>query len=142
MPRVSVVLKWSAVFAGALLLLVVLFWRPLVGFVLHELPFMGSSFDAKVWSSALVCTSDKDCMDKEMACVRGAMFRDLSRNHLTPGVVRTQVQLLLGEPTVQAKDNCVDYELGYCSGFKIDGDYLRVCYDRADKVSRVFHWQS
>lgn len=142
MPRVTVLLKWLLIVTGTVLLLVVLFWRSLMGFVLHDLPFMGRSFDAKAWSTALKCTSDKDCIDKDMACVRGSMFRDLSRKHLTPGVPRSQVLALLGEPTLVTKDNCVDYELGYCSGFKIDGDYLRVCYDQGDKVSRVFHWQS
>lgn len=142
MPRVLKMMKWAAISTAVLILLLMLFWKSILSFVFHDLPFMGTSFDSTVWSSALSCKNDQDCLDKEMACVRGPMYRDLERHHLVVGTSKAAVRSLLGEPARAAKDNCFDYELGYCSGLKIDTDYLRVCFDNGEKVSNVYHWQS
>lgn len=142
MPRVLTLMKWAAISTAVLILLLMLFWKSILLFVFHDLPFMGTSFDRTAWSTALSCTNDRDCLDKEMACLRGPMYRDLERNHLVVGTPKTTVRSLIGEPTRAAKDNCFDYELGYCSGLKIDTDYLRVCFDNGEKVSNVYHWQS
>lgn len=136
------IMKWAAISTAALLLLLVLFWKPILRFVFHDLPFMGNSFDSAVWSSALSCKNDQDCLDKEIACLRGPMYRDLEKNHLIIGAPKTTVTRLIGEPTLTAKNNCFDYELGYCSGLKIDTDYLRVCFDSSEKVTNIYHWQS
>lgn len=142
MSRFLKIMKWSAISSAVLLVLLVLFWKPILRFVFHDLPFMGNSFDRTVWSSALSCKNDQDCLDKEMACLRGPMYRDLEKNHLVMGTSKTKVTGLIGEPTRPAKNNCLDYELGYCSGLKIDTDYLRVCFDNSEKITSVYHWQS
>lgn len=142
MSRFLKSMKWFAVFSAVLLVLLFLFRNPILRFVFHDLPFMGKSFDRSVWSSALICKSNQDCLDKEMACLRGPMYRNLERNLLVRGTPRTTVTGLLGVPTQSAKNNCVDYELGYCSGLKIDTDYLRVCFDSSEKITHVYHWQS
>lgn len=142
MSRFLKILKWSAISFSVLLVLLVLFWKPIIRFVFHDLPFMGNSFDRTVWSSALSCKNDQDCLDKEMACLRGPMYRDLEKNHLVVGASKTTVTGLIGEPTQPAKNNCFDYALGYCSGLKIDTDYLRVCFDNGEKIVSVYHWQS
>jgi hypothetical protein len=142
MPRVLKIMKWAAISTAALLLLLVLFWKPILGFVFHDLPFMGERFDRDAWSSALKCKTDRDCSDKQMACRRGPMYRDLKKNHLIVGAPKATVTRLIGEPTLKTKNNCFDYELGNCSGLKIDGDYLRVCFDGNEKVTNVYHWQS
>lgn len=142
MPRVLRFLKWAGIVTAALLVLTALFWKPILGFVFHDLPFMGKSFDSAVWSSAVNCKNDRDCFEKEMACLRGPMYRDLAKNHLVVGTSKTAVTRLLGEPVKIGKNNCIDYELGYCSGLKIDGDYLRICFDSRDLVTNVSHWQS
>jgi hypothetical protein len=66
----------------------------------------------------------------------------LEKNYLVAGTPRATVIGLIGEPALGAKNNCFDYELGYCSGLKIDTDYLRVCFDDKEKIQRVYHWQS
>lgn len=142
MARALTIMKWVAIFMVALLLLVILFWKPILRFAFHDLPFMGKSFDSAVWSSALSCKNDQDCLEKEMACLRGPMYRDLEQNHLIVGASKATVARLIGEPTLTTKNNCFDYELGYCSGLKIDTDYLRVCFDSGEKVTNVYHWQS
>jgi hypothetical protein len=142
MPHVLKILKRATILTVALLLLTALFWKPILRFVFHDLPFMGKSFDSAVWFSALNCKNDRDCLDKEMTCLRGPMYRDLEKNHLVVGTPKAAVTRLLGEPTRLAKNNCIDYELGYCSGLKIDGDYLRVCFDNGETVINVIHWQS
>lgn len=142
MSRALKVMKWATIFTVALLLLLVLFWKPILRFAFHDLPFMGESFDGAVWASALSCKNDHDCSDKKMACLRGPMYRDLEENHLTVGAPKATVIRLIGEPTQAAKNNCFDYELGDCSGLKMDADYLRVCFDSSDKVTNVYHWQS
>jgi hypothetical protein len=85
MPRVLKALKWAAVSTAILLLLLVVFSEPILRFVFHDLPFMGKSFDQAAWSSALSCSKNQDCLDKEMACLRGPMYRDLEKNHLVTG---------------------------------------------------------
>ncbi|MNZ39423.1 hypothetical protein D3C78_569170 [compost metagenome] len=142
MSRALKIMKWAAISAAAVLLLLVLFWKPILRFTFHDLPFMGESFDSVVWDSALNCKNDRDCLDKEMACLRGPMYRDLVKNHFTVGAPKATVSRLIGEPTRTTKNNCFDYELGYCSGLKIDTDYLRVCFDSGEKVTNVYHWQS
>ncbi|OAI02345.1 hypothetical protein A1353_16260 [Methylomonas methanica] len=135
-------LKKTAISIAILLLLIALFWKPIISFIFHDLPFMGKSFDSAAWSSALNCKNDHDCLEVEMTCLRGPMYRDLERNHLVVGTSETTVMSLVGKPTRTADNNCVDYDLGYCSGLKIDGDYLRVCFDNGEKVTTVSHWQS
>lgn len=142
MSRILKIMKWAAISTAVLLVLLALFWKPILRFAFHDLPFMGKSFDSTVWSSALNCKNDQDCLDKEMACLRGPMYRDLERNHLAVGVSKTTVTGLIGKPARPAKNNCFDYELGYCSGLKIDTDHLRVCFDNSEKITNVYHWQS
>lgn len=142
MSRVLKFLKWGAISTAVLLALLVLFWKPILLFFFHDLPFMGESFDSVAWSSALRCTKDKDCLEKEMACLRGPMYRDLERNHLVVGTPKSTVITLIGKPTRTTTNNCFDDGLGYCSGMKIDTDYLRVCFDTNDKIANVYHWQS
>ena len=136
------IMKWAAISTAVLLVLLVLFWKPILRFVFHDLPFMGKSFDSTVWSSALSCKNDRDCLAKAMACLRGPMYRDLARNHLVVGAPKAAVTNLIGELARADKNNCFDYELGYCSGLKIDTDYLRVCFDNREKITDVYHWQS
>ena len=135
-------MKWAAISIPALLLLLVMFSEPILRFAFHDLPFMGKSFDGAAWSSALSCGNDRDCVDREMECLRGPMYRDLKKNYLFVGTPKAAVTRLIGEPTQIAEKNCFDYELGYCSGLKIDTDYLRVCFDSSEKVTNVYHWQS
>lgn len=142
MSKTLKALKWIGAFAAISVLVLFLFWTPIVRFVFHELPFMGHSFDGLLWSSALNCSGDRDCLDKEFACVRGPMYRDLEKNKLQIGVSEMSVIDLIGRPTRVGKANCIDYELGYCSGLKIDMDYLRICFDDTRRISRVSHWQS
>jgi hypothetical protein len=141
MSRAFKIMKWAAISVSALFLLLILFWEPILSFAFHDLPFMGKSFDGVVWSSMLNCKNDHDCLDKEMGCLRGPMYRDLEKNYLTVGVPKAAVTRLIGEPTLTTENNCVDYYLGYCSGVKIDTDYLRVCFDSNEKVRGVGHWQ-
>lgn len=134
-------MKWAAISSAVLLVLLVLFWKPILRFVFHDLPFMGKSFDRTAWSSALSCKNEQDCLDKEMACLRGSMYRDLEKSHLIKGESKIAVTGLIGKPTRTTENNCFDYELGYCSGLKIDTDYLRVCFDNSEKITNVYHWQ-
>ena len=91
MSRVLKIMKWAAISTAVLLVLLVLFWKPILRFVFHDLPFMGKSFDSTVWSSALSCKNDRDCLGKEMACLRSPMYRDLERNYLLVGAPKATV---------------------------------------------------
>lgn len=141
MSRFLKIMKWAVISSAVLLVLLALFWKPILNFAFHDLPFMGKSFDRTVWSSALSCKNDQDCLDKQMACLRGPMYRDLERTPLVVGASKTTVTNLIGEPTRSAENNCFDYGLGFCSGLKIDPDYLRVCFDNSEKIKNVSHWQ-
>jgi len=142
MLRILKIMKWVAISIAVVLLLLALFWKSILSFIFHDLPFMGKSFDRAIWFSALNCKSDSDCSEKELACLRGSMYRDLKKNYLLVGKPKPTITQLIGEPTRTTQDNCLDYELGYCSGLKIDTDYLRVCFDHSEKIANVYHWQS
>ncbi len=144
MSRFIKFLKWTIISMTILLLLIFVFRNPIIRFVFHDLPFMGEDFDRAVWFSALEC-KDKDsldCLYKAEACLRGEMYRDLENNYLLLENHRSKVVELLGKPFKVTSNNCIDYELGFCSGLKIDFDYLQVCFDGNDKLKRVLHWQS
>jgi len=142
MKIVRKVLWYSFLSIPVMVLLVILFWRPIVGFFLHDLPFMGETFSKPKWDNALKCSSTTECMDVEMACVRGPMFSDLKRNHLTSGTSKGSVERLLGTAHPDRHDpSCVVYELGMCSGFKIDYDWLHICFDPNEKIRSVNHYQ-
>lgn len=119
-----------------------IFWKPIVIFVLHELPFMGQTFSKAKWEDAVKCSSREECIEKEISCIRGPMYLSLKRNHLQMGTRKETVIDLLGTAkAIQSDPSCTDYELGMCSGFRIDYDWLRICYDRDNKVTAVSHYQ-
>lgn len=106
---------------------------PALSFLLHDLPFRGQSFDQKRWHDALP-QSDLESIQ----CYRGAMVRDLIRNHLKPNLTsREQAVALLGPPTRNitiGEQSCTAYSLGYCSGFGWDPDSLYLCFDEQNKL--------
>ena len=120
-----------------------LFWKPVARFLFHDLPFMGETFNKNKWDNALKCSSYTECRDVEMACIRGPMFRDLKRNHIINGTSKGSVVRLLGTAHSDRHNaSCIVYELGMCSGLKIDYDWLNICFDPDDKVMSVYHYQS
>lgn len=122
--------------------LLVLFWKPIVTFVLHELPFMGQTFSKAKWEEAIQCSSKAECMEKEISCIRGPMYLGLKRSHLRLGTSKETIIQLLGPAThSQGDPSCTDYRLGMCSGFGMDYDWLRICYDQGNKVRSVSHYQ-
>ncbi|MFC7519044.1 hypothetical protein ACFQUU_29000 [Herbaspirillum sp. GCM10030257] len=136
------VLWYGFVSIPMMLLLAVLFWKQLVGFLLHDLPFMGETFNKARWENALRCSSNTQCMEVEMACVRGPMYRDLKGNYLSDGTTKEDVLRLLGSAKPDHQNpSCMVYELGMCSGFKMDYDYLHICFDMSDKIKGVRHYQ-
>lgn len=136
--------RWPYLAGVAMLLLIaLLFHRQIVGYVLHELPFSGRDFEPAAWAAATQCSSNVECAEKDFACSRGPMYADLEKNHLRLGTSKKSVMTLLG-PGIgsERKPACIDYDLGMCSGFKMDPDYLRVCFDADEKVVDVLHYQS
>jgi hypothetical protein len=136
------VLWYSFLSIPVIALLLVLFWKQSVIFLLHGLPFMGETFSKAKWENAVKCSSKAECLEMEMSCIRGPMYRDLKRKHLTSGKDRESVTRLLGPAQVDRKNpSCLVYELGMCSGFKIDYDWLYICFDPNDQIESVSHYQ-
>jgi len=134
------VLWYSFLSISVTVLLVVIFHRPIVGFLLHDLPFIGTAFSKAKWDNALKCSSKNECIDVEMACARGPMFNNLKRNYLNGGMSKESVERLLGTARPDPNNpSCVVYELGMCSGFKIDYDSLFICFDPHEKIRSVNH---
>lgn len=93
-----------------------------------------ADFDRTKWREAPNCVPD-GC---ESACIRGAMVRDLQRRHLIPGTPRSEVMTLLGDAKTRHTNNqkFIDYDLGMCSGFRMDFDSLVILFDGDDRVVR------
>lgn len=81
-------------------------------------------------------------MEKETSCIRDPMYQNLKRNHLQVGKSEEEIMGLLGNGTVN-RDTllCTDYDLGMCSGFGIDYDWLHICYDQRKKINSVSPYQ-
>jgi len=78
------IIKWIAILIGILFLSAIIFVMN-IHFFWHNLPFRGKNFNQSVWSSALDCKKESDCLDKESECVRGKMYKDLEENYLLIG---------------------------------------------------------
>lgn len=107
-----------------------------LGFVLHELPYMGKTFDPVEWAKAGSCAGlgDWKCEEKFMKCERGPMVRTLLRDHLVVGKTnKGQAVTLLGSPgrTIPSGATCINYPLGYCSNIA-DWDFVQLCFDSTD----------
>lgn len=92
-----------------------------------------ADFNAEAWSKAENC-SGALC---EQECIRGGMVSDLQRRHLIPGTPRVNVVALLGpgRPTARGDKKGIDYNLGMCSGFRMDFDSLIVAFDESDRLT-------
>lgn len=113
---------------------------------MHTTPFYGASFNKERWRTAHEGKTSQEIGKKQAQCVRGAMFGDLRNRHLRPGTAKARVLELLGKPDfgstgMRDGNKCERWNLGFCSGFKIDLDSLNVCFDKADRVTHVFHLQ-
>jgi hypothetical protein len=113
---------------------------------MHTTPFYGASFNKDRWRTAHEGKTSQEIGKKQAQCIRGAMFGDLRNRYLRPGTSKARVIELLGKPDfgsegVKDGNKCQRWNLGFCSGFKVDLDSLNVCFDKADRVTDVFHLQ-
>jgi hypothetical protein len=104
--------------------------------VLKSSPFNAYSFDQRLWAVNRFAGY----------CGRGQMAGDLLRFHLRPGMPRAAVVRLLGPPDLKDRteggEEVYRYDLGACSGFQVDTDYLDVVFDGAARVVKAYCWQS
>ena len=106
--------------------------KPLVIWLMHTHPFSAEAFDASRWRAGLRASEEGEC-------VRGRMANDIIDKVARPGRPRSAVEAALGAPQ-SMHGEIADYELGMCSGLRIDFDSLYVEY--ADgKVVRAYHMQ-
>jgi hypothetical protein len=120
-----------------------LFFTPLG---MNRTPFYGARFDPQRWRTAHQGKTPNEIAKRQAACIRGPMYGDLKDRLLPPGTGRKRVVALLGAPDFGSEGvyrgyKCQRWNLGFCSGFKIDLDSLNVCFDKAGKVRRVFRLQ-
>lgn len=113
---------------------------------MHTTPFYGATFDKARWHTAHQGATSEEIGKKQAQCIRGAMYGDLKNRFLRPGAGRSRVIELIGKPDFGSEgtkdgNKCQRWNLGFCSGFKIDLDSLNVCFDKADRVSHVFRLQ-
>ena len=109
-------------------------------------PFYRATFDKERWRTAHQGKTSEEIGKKQAQCIRGAMYGDLKTRFLRPGASRARVIELIGKPDfgsegVKDGNKCQRWNLGFCSGFKIDLDSLNVCFDKTGRVSDVFRLQ-
>jgi hypothetical protein len=135
------VLKWLFLFLGFVILVLIFFGQEILTFLWHDLPFMGSDFDPKVWFAALDCKNlhDEQCAYKYENCDRVAMYHDLEQNYLFIGTPKAKVNKLLGKGvTNQNNADCFEYPLGFCG--RKGNEFLSVCYDKNEKLKSENHY--
>jgi hypothetical protein len=118
--------------AAMLALLLVIKAAPLFYPLLNS-PFNDSSFDRELWNQS----------PNTIECIRGAMYEDLEKNHLKTGTPKNEVINLLGKPTPfpWVKKDCIEYQLGFCSGLQMDGDGLVICFNDNEAIKKVYRVQ-
>jgi hypothetical protein len=92
--------------------------------------FRTSSFNEAEWKSL------KRPFD-DVSCYRGGMAHDIKTNIPRTGLTKTEVEGLLGEPDFN-KAEVHEYNLGFCSGLRIDLDTLDVHFDSEGKLTEVY----
>ncbi len=121
-----------------ILFLSILLVGPLFSYYfMHIAPFSGEKFDQKVWLNS-------ESINQGAGCIRGPMFSDLKNNYLKKGMSLIDVKNLLGSAEYTKYENltnCLDYNLGMCSGIQADYDSMLVCLDDKQKVDYVTHIQ-
>jgi hypothetical protein len=92
-----------------------------------------------IFSTSRFNTAEWEAMpfkDDEFSCYRGGMANDLKGRVLLPGMSRESVERLLGN-SIGNKANELEYDLGMCSGLRIDFDSLNVYFDERGELARV-----
>ncbi|MFH0825720.1 MAG: hypothetical protein V2B18_23440 [Pseudomonadota bacterium] len=118
--------------AGVIGILLVL--NAFVVFSLHASPFYGRVFDQAAWVAAY----DTDEPDNP----RAEMAKSLQSRLLRRKPTKAEVIALLGRPELTAEANmlrsdCLSYNLGMWSGYRIDYDSLDIYFDANDRVCRA-----
>ena len=91
--------------------------------------FRTSSFNEVEWRALSKRTTDS-------SCYRGGMAHDIKTNILHAGLLKIEVEKLLGAPDSNRAD-VHEYLLGMCSGLRIDFDTLDVHFDSEGRLSKV-----
>lgn len=97
-------------------------------FMLFLVTLNDTSFNKAEWDSA----PGNDYAD----CTRLEMVADLKDKILLPGLSRTEVVRILGEPDTE-EGRKIGYVLGMCSGYGFDYDLMHILFDENSGVSVV-----
>lgn len=113
-------------------------------YTLFDSPFDEMKFDRGLWQSKAVWKYDQMT---EKQPLRGMMYCDLVDHYVHNGMTKSEVEQLLGKPDNKddawgAHKDVWNYSLGAWSGFRVDGDYLTVEFDKQGKVVAFGGWQS
>lgn len=111
---------------------------------MHIAPFRGRTFEKELWMASEQGKTDYQQAELDMQCIRGSMVADLKDHYLNSNTTKVEVIELLGEANAPRKDtkNCLKYDLGMCSGYKMDYDTLNICFDKNDKFINAYTQQS
>lgn len=98
-----------------------------VYFVVFDYPFDDKDFNKIVWV--------KYHESKDPDNPRGQMLEDLQNKYLKPGLSKSKIKELLGEPDLDKSDNLWVYNLGMWSGLRIDYDSLNIEFKNDHLIS-------
>lgn len=77
-------------------------------------------------------------------CIRGAMYDDLTNNHLKKGMTKDEVLELIGKPdygrvyhSFYRDKKCYEYNMGSCKWVPRRSTLL-VCFNKNERVNNVF----
>jgi hypothetical protein len=117
---------------------------------LFDSPWNELDFDQKAWLEREVYDLGSGIQGSS-SLKRGMMLQDLCNNHLRKGMHKEEVRKLLGTPENQGKGpgfglehlpaNQWTYDLGSWSGFRVDGDFLTIIFDKENRLDFFTSWQ-
>lgn len=108
----------------------------LVSVTLVNGPYHSARFDSVKWQAGI--PSDRNSTE---CYERAAMAEDLQRELRWRRPARDEVIAMLGKPDSTSGTNQLSYDLGMCSGLRIDYDTFEIRFDPSGKVSDAFMQQ-
>ena len=125
--------RWSfgrvAKYLAVALLILIISYAAWLYWIFKGGVFSTSSFESVAWHA-------KQTNQTDMTCFRGGMANDIKKRILKPGVSRAVLERLLGAPDVKSTA-ALQYNLGMCSGFRIDFDSLNVYFNENGELTSV-----
>ncbi|MBN0989334.1 hypothetical protein [Amphritea pacifica] len=115
------IVQWILIVVGGVITVLVMLCALLFWYMSSGV-FGTERFDKGAWNAPV-------SREQEASCYRGGMAKDIRDNVLSSETTKEDVIVLLGSPEGDITKQVYKYDLGMCSGLRMDYDDLRIYFD-------------